>query len=441
MKNIMDGKNDEKKVDVDIKSIIFEAKDENIKYCAEYLRLGGIVGMPTETVYGLAANAFDIVAVRKIFEYKGRPLSDPLIVHITNINMAKELAKFDDKTLYIFEKLANKFWPGPLTIVLKANFEKLSPILTANTEFIGLRFPKNDIAQKLIDYSGVPIAAPSANKFCHVSPVNPYHVFEDFKEFPVYILDGGISNFCMESTVIKLIIDDSETSNSDSDKLNKIQILRMGAISKNQLEDFLEEIYINDSNIFDNKIKKFKVEFLIKEKAVPTETEIKNEYLQQNNNADDSNSKMNQTLGNNPEAAEFKINKEAPGQFLKHYSPHIDTYIFDFEEACQENITKHFYVKGSELKDCVVLDYKQIIESKFPKDKFKKILDLSPNGDHTETMHNLYNYLRLMENESNPKYLLLCDIEKYMPDNPDKITLVDRVLKASSSRKIYYLGD
>jgi len=428
---------------IEIKAKILESSDENIKICADYLRSGGIVGMPTETVYGLAANAYNIHAVRKIFEYKGRPLSDPLIVHITNIPMAKELVNFDEKTLYLFEKLTNKFWPGPLTIVLKANFDKISHILTANTDFIGLRFPKNDIAKKLIEYSGVPIAAPSANKFCHVSPVNPHHVFEDFKEFPVYILDGGVSNFCMESTVIKIIINDSNSEinggNFFENQVNKIQILRMGAICKVQLEDFLEEIYLEDRNIFDIneesnginlKMNKFKVEILKKEKAIPTEIEIKKEQEEIKKELENG-SNIEEILNE-----DFKINQEAPGQFIRHYSPNIDTYILEFEE--REN---NFDLKlnESELKDCVVLDYLEIIKNRFADKKFLKVFDLSSTGDHVEVMHNLYNYLRLAEKERNPKYLLICNIDKYMGENPNKLTLVDRISKASSNRKIYFI--
>lgn len=426
-----------------INAKILESSEENIKICADYLRNGGIVGMPTETVYGLAANAFNIPAVHKIFEYKGRPLSDPLIVHITNIPMAKELVNFDEKSLYIFEKLTSKFWPGPLTIVLKANFDKISHILTANTDFIGLRFPKNEIAKKLIEYSGVPIAAPSANKFCHVSPVNPHHVFEDFKEFPVYILDGGVSNYCMESTVIKIIIDNGNSEINGADavekQLNKIQILRMGAISKVQLEHFLEEIYLEDKNIFDKneesnginlKMERFIVEYLKKEKATPSEKEIKKEQeVIQKEIANGSN--IEEILHE-----DFKINQEAPGQFIKHYSPNVDTYILEFEKN-ESNL--NLILNEDEFEHCVVLDYRGIIKNKFAERKFMKVLDLSATGEHVEVMQNLYNFLRLAEKEKNPKYLLLCDIDKYMEDNPDKLTLVDRISKASSNRKIYYI--
>ena len=183
---------------------IISSSDDNLKICAEDIKNGKLVSFPTETVYGLGANALNIEAVMKIFEYKGRPLSDPLIVHVTSTEMALSLVEIDNNTEELFYILSKKYWPGPLTIILKANYKVLNPIITANTGFVGLRHPNHEIASKLINLSNLPIAAPSANKFCHISPVNPYHVFEDFKEFPVKIIDGGISNYCMESTVVKI---------------------------------------------------------------------------------------------------------------------------------------------------------------------------------------------------------------------------------------------
>jgi L-threonylcarbamoyladenylate synthase len=348
---------------------IFENTDTNIKLCADYIKQGGIVGMPTETVYGLAANALNPEAVQKIFEYKGRPLSDPLIVHVSSIEMTSNLIKLDEETEKVFKLLTDKYWPGPMTLVVKANFDIISPIITANTDYIGVRMPKNDIARKLIEYSGVPIAAPSANKFCHVSPVNPLHVFEDFKEFPVYIIDGGVCSYCMESTVVK--IKDDKT----------LQILRSGALSKEELSEYI--------NGFDES---YKVELVTK--TVPVE--------------------------------DFKIDQEAPGQFIKHYSPKLDTYILD---------TSELNVLQIKPEECVIIDYKGILNKQFT-NKFTTYLDLSPSGDAEEVMHNIYDYLRKAESVESAKLILICDIQTHMEDNKHKHTLVDRVLKASSHRKI-----
>ena len=381
------------KTNDNINASILSATDENIKICAEGLKNGEIIGMPTETVYGLAANAFNLDAVNKIFFYKGRPLSDPLIVHVTSLEMALSLTKIDKDTKILFSLLAEKFWPGPLTIVLKANFEILSTILTANTNYIGIRFPKNEIAQKLIDYSGVPIAAPSANKFCHVSPVNPLHVFEDFKEFPVTILDGGVCNFCMESTVVKIL---SETK--------VLQILRMGAISPDELQ-----MYMKKSN------QEYIVEIFKKNHEVLKQGEI---------------SLLNDIKLEN----EIQIDQESPGQFIKHYSPQLDTYIFEEKEEINNLNMNQF--KPTEV---IFIDYMHVLETRL-KDKFsfpsENFLQLSITNNPNEVMLNIYDFLRTAEKFSGAKIIILCDLNKYMEDNEHKATLVDRVLKASAFKKI-----
>lgn len=373
---------------------ILEASEENIKICANKINDGMVVGFPTETVYGLGANALNIDAVKKIFEYKGRPLSDPLIVHVTSIEMAKELTVLDEETYKLFTLLADKFWPGPLTMVLKANFEVISPILTANTQYIGIRYPKNEIAKKLIEYSKVPIAAPSANKFCHVSPVNPVHVFEDFKEFPVTILNGGVCNLCMESTVIKIVSEEK-----------KIQILRMGAISPDELKSFLETS--------DNC--SYSVEIFKKVNQSPNQV---NPTLNKDHNSSDKK--------------DFELDQEAPGQFIKHYSPKLDTFILDEDET--ENILK--ISKLSSPSEIVFIDYAKLLFKKFSDYKFTNFFELSEKSSPEEVMLNLYDYLRAAEKVEGAKVIVLCDLHKYMLDNPHKVTLVDRVLKAAAFRKI-----
>jgi L-threonylcarbamoyladenylate synthase len=368
---------------------ILEPTEENLRECAESIKLGQVVGFPTETVYGLGANALDIEAVKKIFEYKGRPLSDPLIVHVTSVEMGKKLINIDEETHKLFKLLSDKFWPGPLTMVLKANFNIISPILTANTEYIGIRYPKNEIAKKLIDYSGVPIAAPSANKFCHISPVNPYHVYEDFIEFPVKILNGGVSSFRMESTVIKIVHEEK-----------KIQILRMGAISPFEIETFLQE------------------------NNLPFSVEI---YKKINTNHTMINELNSKSLDE-----EIKISQESPGQFLKHYSPKLDTYIYDEHE--NNNI---IYAKDLNSNQIVFLDYNKILYNKFSHlSSDECFLHLSHSDIPEEVMLNLYDFLHKSEKFETAKFILLCDINKHMPENPHKQTLVDRITKAAADRKL-----
>ena len=374
-------------------SRLYEPTDENILQCAEYIKKGGIVGMPTETVYGLAANAFDVDACFKIFEYKGRPLTDPLIVHVSSIEMAKKIIIINKEIEQLFILLTKKFWPGPLTIVLPANLELLDTKILANKDTVGIRFPKNDIAKKLIEYSGVPIAAPSANKFCHISPVNPYHVFEDFKEFPVKILNGGVSDFRMESTVIKICYEEK-----------KILIFRLGAVSPDEIRKLLDS---------DDNFKNYKIEALAKKVKISTE-DLK---------------KIHQEKGNDNSVT---INQDAPGQFLKHYSPKLETYLYSGDDIQD-------YLAQIEINDKMIfIDYKEIMKKKYLGKKGIKennFLELSKEGDANIAMKNFYDYLHEAEKYPEMKYIIIIDLEKYMDDNSHKLTLLDRMWKAASFKK------
>jgi len=139
------------------------------------------VAFPTETVYGLGANALDADACVSIFTSKGRPLTDPLIVHVHSLDQALTLLDQSDlEIVSLFKKLASRYWPGPLTMVVQANLKLIPNMITAETGFVGLRMPNHEIALDLLRTSQVPIAAPSANKFGHVSPTKAEHVYNDF---------------------------------------------------------------------------------------------------------------------------------------------------------------------------------------------------------------------------------------------------------------------
>lgn len=369
---------------------VLEPTDENIKKCAEYILQGGIVGMPTETVYGLAASAFNVKACEKIFEYKGRPLNDPLIVHVSSMEMAEKIIEINKETLELFKILSNKFWPGPLTIVLKANLELIDKKLIAGGDSVGIRFPIHEIARKFINECNVPIAAPSANKFCHISPVNPFHVYEDFKEFPVKIINGGVCNFCMESTVIKITTE-------------KIIVFRMGAVSPDDIKKTL--------SAFD-KYKNFPIECLAKKINVPKQ------IIQQMCQGEHDNSTT--------------INQEAPGQFLKHYSPKLETFLYSGDD-CSD------YIKEINLSDKIIfIDYMQIMYKKYYSmiKKDENFLELSKNGSSVEVMKNFYDFLHKAELIRNKTTIIICDLEKYMEENEHKLTLLDRMWKAASFKKI-----
>jgi len=194
-----------------------------IDHAARLLRAGRLVAFPTETVYGLGANALDAEAVARIYAVKRRPATSPLIVHVASIEMAQSLvANWPE----IADRLARRFWPGPLTLVLEKQLEKLPvipPIVTAGLPTVGLRMPAHPIALALIRAARVPLAAPSANRFTELSPTTADHVRRGLGGDVDYILDGGACSVGIESTVLSL-------------SGPRPTLLRPGGISRTELE-------------------------------------------------------------------------------------------------------------------------------------------------------------------------------------------------------------
>ncbi len=164
------------------------------------LRRGEAIGLPTETVYGLAADASNAEAVRKIFTLKGRPADHPLIVHIAD---ASQLAQWARSTPESAQRLANAFWPGPLTLILKKR-DDVPSIVTGGQDSIGLRCPAHPVALELLRAFGGGLAAPSANRFGHVSPTTAQHVRDEFGAAVPIVLDGGDCEVGIESTIVDL---------------------------------------------------------------------------------------------------------------------------------------------------------------------------------------------------------------------------------------------
>jgi len=172
-----------------------------IEKAAHIIIEGGLVAMPTETVYGLAANALDAEAVSRIFTAKGRPDDNPLIVHVDGLMMARQTGVMNERA----QALAERFWPGPLTLVVKS-LGMLPLIVTAGLDTVGIRMPDCDTALSLISAAGVPLAAPSANKSGSPSPTTAAHVAKDFGD-ELFVIDGGACSVGLESTVIDLTAD------------------------------------------------------------------------------------------------------------------------------------------------------------------------------------------------------------------------------------------
>lgn len=203
-------------------ALVVPADAAAIKRAAQILRAGGLVAFPTETVYGLGANALDEQAVARIYEAKGRPRNSPLIVHVSSLAMAVELSGDWVEAAGI---LAQRFWPGPLTLVVPKS-RAVPDLLTAGMDSVGLRWPAHPVAQALIEAAGIPVAAPSANRFTELSPTTAEHVAGSLGSAVDLILDGGAAQVGIESTVLRL-------------GLEGATLLRPGMISRAELEQWI----------------------------------------------------------------------------------------------------------------------------------------------------------------------------------------------------------
>jgi L-threonylcarbamoyladenylate synthase len=234
-----------------------------IERAAKLLHDGEIVVFPTETVYGLGADAFQPSALERIFAAKGRPFSDPLIVHISDEH---ELELLTTTIPTEAKRLANEFWPGPLTLILQRG-PRVPHLVTAGLETVAIRMPRHPVALALISALGSPIAAPSANRFMHTSPTTAHHVYTDLSGKVPLILDSGPCEIGVESTVLDLCSDEP-------------RILRPGGISLEVLRKVLPNV------------------------QPPKRRNTVIEY-------------------------EETLTKKAPGQLLTHYTPDVPLLLFD----------------------------------------------------------------------------------------------------------------
>ena len=207
---------------------ILSANENSVKEAVRLLKSGEVVGIPTETVYGLGANALDENAVRKIFTAKGRPADNPLIVHISDLEMINPLVKEIPEFAY---KCAEEFWPGPLTMIMPKS-DIIPAVTSGGLDSVGIRMPSHKTARAIINKCGFPIAAPSANLSGSPSPTTAGHVFNDMNGRIPAIVDGGSSAVGVESTVISF-------------EKDAIRILRPGFVSAEDLKEITSNVIID----------------------------------------------------------------------------------------------------------------------------------------------------------------------------------------------------
>ena len=215
---------------VKLSTTILNADENGIKLASEHLKSGELVAIPTETVYGLAADALNEKAVAKIFVAKGRPQDNPLIVHIAKLEDVAKLAKSVPQNAKL---LMDRFCPGPLTVILpKADI--VPDVVTAGLQSVAIRMPSHPVARAIIEKSGCALAAPSANLSGSPSPTSANHVYNDLNGRIEYIVDGGQCSVGLESTVVSVLED-------------KVRLLRPGAVTVEMLQSVVGEITVDEA--------------------------------------------------------------------------------------------------------------------------------------------------------------------------------------------------
>lgn len=281
---------------------------EQIAIAAKHIREGRLVAFPTETVYGLGANALNPVAVARIFELKERPTFDPLIVHIASIDDIAKLSPVRDDRI---RQIAERFWPGPLTIVLPKS-DILPEIVTSGLNTVGIRMPSHPFALRLIRESGCPIAAPSANKFGQLSPTTAAHVRKQLPDVD-YLLDGGSTTVGIESTIISL-------------NERGFEILRHGVITREDIEQVIP--YHEPAN--EHKTDIVSPGMLKSHYSPAKPIYIQDDYVPQN--IDKNRAGFLSYSGSG--TANYKIVElMSPDQDLKTYAVHLFSVIHRMEEA------------------------------------------------------------------------------------------------------------
>ena len=316
---------------------IEETKEEVwLKEAGKILADGGLVGIPTETVYGLAANALDEKAAAKIYAAKGRPSDNPLIIHIAGMEMIHDLVcELPEAAL----KLADKFWPGPLTMILPKS-DKVPYGTTGGLDTVAVRMPSHPVAWKLIADSQIPLAAPSANTSGRPSPTRAEHVYEDLHGKIEMILDDGPVGIGIESTIV--------------DVTGEVpMILRPGYITQAMLAEVLGEVVVDPAILDENKDKNFK--------------------------------------------------PKAPGMKYKHYAPKGDLHLVEGEsEAVIRAIctfAKERAAQGHRVGIIATEETKDIYAGAVSAAEAVVIMSIGTRKDEDTITHNLYDILRRMDGE------------------------------------------
>ena len=361
---------------------------DSIDAAARALRDGTLVAFPTETVFGLGAHAFDDAAIANVFAFKGRPPTDPLIVHVPDLAQAEPLVSLSPRGRALMRQLAAAFWPGPLTLVAPADVS-IPDAVTSATGWVGVRCPAHERALSLLRAVGVPLVAPSANRFGHVSPTRAEHVMADLGEHPILVLRASACcDVGIESTVAKI-----------DEAAGALVVLRRGGVPEAELRRWLAQ-----------HASEFALRVQAPNRAVAA-----------------------------PAAATI-----APGMLLTHYAPDLPSFLLRLPPARPASPTSErssVAAAAPSLADAVLIDFGARAYSLASTARAYR--DLSPCGDASAAAAALFEALRWAETaHEGAQCVLLPDVAA--PDgavaNRDCLpALADRLLRAASGRSLVML--
>lgn len=421
--------------------LIIPPTSEGLEMARGLLAQGGLVAFPTETVYGLGANALNEQAVLSIFAAKGRPLTDPLIVHVTDQAAARTLLELSSVEEAVFSCLSRAFWPGPLTIIAKAD-KTIPSAITANTGFVGMRVPAHPLAMSLLQAVQLPIAAPSANRFGHVSPTRASHVLADLGEKGVHVLHGELASklggqgtgeseergagsdeeavttsSCehgIESTVAKI-----------DGAAKRIVIFRQGAVTQQLVEDALRSCNLADWHVC-----------------------AMNRALKMEGTGDAAAAAATSTSAV-AVREEAQQGQEAPGQAITHYAPDVACFTVDEctflpddgggggddSTKAAQNSDQTLRLTAIDLQGAVVIDFHGRLASllRLSEDRGPLLLayrELSTTGSSKEGAKKLFDYLRWAEALAGAKLVFLARVP--LDESTLALGLQDRMFRACS---------
>jgi L-threonylcarbamoyladenylate synthase len=388
--------------------------ENTITKAVNILRGGGLVAIPTETVYGLGADAGNEGAIRKIFAAKERPYDHPLIVHLADI---EQLSAWARDIPPLARRAAQAFWPGPLTLILKKQPQVLD-IVTGGQDTVGLRIPRHPIAQALLQAFGAGIAAPSANKFTHISPTRAEAVREELGDRVDIILDGGDCEVGLESTIVDFTGDVPVILRPGMITAQALsQVLGLPVLSAQQEEISQSITSRQDGSLQDDKSDIAKSKLPPKESVLPVSLALQNNSLIQENVVTQEN-----------------LVTRAPGMHHLHYAPTTKTVLIE-----SKNILG--YVKTLQASDLPIA----VMTCVTACSEFQKIIQKNESSSHPIKMihhlpmpqnarayaHDLYRILRDLDHQA-----FKCILIEMVPADSEWDAIRDRLNKASGGHKV-----